>query len=168
LKNEGEVPYSYFLWFRDNAKMNGNGRSIDYTAEHFDKSPRTFYQYSRRFKWQDRAKAWDDRIVAEQDKAILSEQAKMAKDHLSSLGLMRAVGTTTLARVLKKARANEEMLPSTVREANALIRDAVTGERLVTDQATSRNEDGSLDLSKLEAGEKATLLELLKKAGYEG
>jgi hypothetical protein len=167
LEKEGEKPFAYFLWFRDHSNGRGQERSIDKTAEHFGKSPRTLYHYSRDFRWIERAKAWDDRIAQAQDKAVITAAEKLTAEHLKSLSLLRALGNTTIARALKAAQANEKKLPSTVREGIAALERAVTLERLVTGEATSRTEE-SLDTSKLSPEDAATLLELLKKAGHAG
>jgi hypothetical protein len=178
LPNEGAKPFEYFELYR-NSGNNGNRPRPGEIADQVGKSRSLIHGYSSRFNWAERAEAWDSRVIAEQDKAVLSETAKMAKRHLKLSGTALAVAQTTLAAALQGSvghvgcphcggKVKVPKFKATVREAAALMRDGVNIERLVTDQATSRNEDGSLDLSKLEAGEKATLLELLKKAGYEG
>jgi hypothetical protein len=174
LEKEGDGAFEAFMVYRDA----GTSRSVKDTAEAVGKSYNTVRRYSSRFNWAERAAAWDGRKIEAQDKATLTAIEKMTAKHykLTELGL--GVAQATLAATLQgsvqsvkcphcSGAVKVPKAKATVREAAALMRDGITLQRLVTDQATDRTES-RIDVSKLPPGDAARLLELLAKAGYEG
>lgn len=164
LKKETDTPWLCFQHFR---KQTERPRLLTVTAKEMGKGYPSIMRYSSQFRWFERVASWDASIVAVEDKVVLNEAQKMAAEQLQAWRAARILATTTIARTLEAAKVNPKVPPATLREAVALLDKATNYERLITGEATSREEGRrELDVGKLEPGDAERLLDLLTKAGY--
>lgn len=122
---------------------------------------------SMKYRWLERAAAWDAHLVAKEDKVIESERERLAKEHMQALALMRAHGTRALALDYKASKEKGTAMLS-AKDAASLLKDAVTLERLIVGEATSR-EAGTveLDLDGFKPEEVEAFLAFLRRAGVD-
>jgi len=124
---------------------------------------------SHEWRWVERCASWDATVLLARDEVVLTETEKLAREHMKALGIARALGTLSLAKDLRTAReSNAKGSTVATRDALALLKEAVTLERLVIGEATSR-EVGRVELN-LDgmAPERAELLlDLLSEAGVD-
>jgi hypothetical protein len=143
--------------------------SLPEVARRVGKSTITIRRYSADHKWAARTRDWDNRLAnihAGVAAEIAVEDAdKITREHLAAIRTMRELGHLVLAQSLDIARKTGRAEDVPPRVAGALIRDAVTLERLVLGDATERTETRAqdLDLTRLTGEEAEQLLALLEK-----
>ena len=161
---ESEESFEAFNIYR----LLGVDRSLEKVAEQLKKHPKTIRRHSASNKWVARAAAWDNEIAKKSDDLIISEAQKMDLEHLQVWRAVRAAGATAAQRLLRDMKKTDRNLLSP-RDTIAMLEKATNYERLISDKATARVEQKfSIDVDALDPAEAEKLLELLKKAGYEG
>lgn len=163
-RRDGERDHQWqaFLFFRDL----GPGRTIKRVAEAHNRSYDTYRKWAAQHEWKIRCHAWDSEIQRSADKAIVSEVGKLARAQMKAWGGARTLAIRTIARSLENSKETTNP-PTTIRDACLLLDKATFYERLITGDATSRD-DRSQDISteRLTPAEAEELMRLLQKAGY--
>ena len=165
LPKEGDVPYADFLAYLAQPLP----RNLEELSKQQGKSYQMIRISSSKWKWRKRAEAWDAEGLAAADRILVAKHEQISKDQLRLLGDMRTLGAYEIRRRLRLYEKDPESCHGlTVREAAALVKEAIMIERLIVGEATERIEQMGaqpIDLSGLTGPEAEALLDLLEKCG---
>ena len=156
---ESEEAFEAFNIYR----LMGVDRSLEKVAEHLKKHPKTIRRHSAKYNWISRCTIWDNELAVIDDKIVLDARKQIQEEHLKAWRMVRHLAMVTINRYAKKAQDNPEEIPTSLKDAITALKESTTFERLVTGEATSRQETRTMDVSALEPKEAEELLKLLEK-----